>query len=77
VGGIPELVEDGVTGFLTPSGDAEALAAALERLVRDPESAAKMGAAARRRAEETLSISRQVDHLLDLWAGLPEKRTKP
>lgn len=35
--GIPELVEDGVTGLLTPPGDSAAICEALERLARDPE----------------------------------------
>jgi glycosyltransferase involved in cell wall biosynthesis len=70
VGGVPELVEDGVTGRLTPAGDAPALAAALERLLRDPALAGRLGAAARRRAEERFSRARQMDSLLALWSGL-------
>ncbi len=76
VGGIPELVEDGVTGLLTPPGDARGLAAALERVLRDPEAAARLGAAARRRAEERFSLPRQVDRLLALWTGLPPERAE-
>src|SRR5437899_9388343 len=49
VGGIPELIDDGVTGFLTPPGDAGRSAAALERLLCDPDLVARLGAAARRR----------------------------
>jgi len=41
------VVEDGVTGVLTPPGDVDALVAALEPLLRDPASAAAMGARAR------------------------------
>lgn len=37
VGGVPEVVEDGVNGLLAPVGDAEALAAAIRRLLADPE----------------------------------------
>ena len=68
VGGIPELVEDRVTGMLAPAGDARALALALELLLRNPELAAGMGAAARRRAQERFSLARQMDRLLALWA---------
>jgi glycosyltransferase involved in cell wall biosynthesis len=70
VGGVPELVEDGVTGVLTPPGDARALTAGLEQLLRDPARTARMGQAARRRAEERFSLARQVDRLLALWAEL-------
>ena len=41
------VVEDGVTGVLTPPGDVDALVAALEPLMRDPASAAAMGARGR------------------------------
>lgn len=77
VGGIPELVEDGVTGLLTPPGDVQALTVALERLLQDPELAARMGATARRRVEERFSLARQVDHLLALWAGLVRGEVGP
>jgi glycosyltransferase involved in cell wall biosynthesis len=55
VGGLPEIVVDGVTGLLVPAGDALALAAAIERLLADPELAGRMGAAGRRRAVERYS----------------------
>lgn len=70
VGGIPELVEDGVTGLLVPANDRPALATALERLIRDPNLAARLGTAARRRAEERFSVVQQVDRLLGLWSKL-------
>jgi len=70
VGGIPELIDDGVTGFLTPPGDAGKLAAALERLLCDPDLVARLGAAARRRVKERFSLTGQVDRLLALWAEL-------
>jgi len=37
VGGIPEQVRDGITGFLTPPGDAEAMAARIVQLIEDEE----------------------------------------
>ncbi|OLE72528.1 MAG: hypothetical protein AUI36_01345 [Cyanobacteria bacterium 13_1_40CM_2_61_4] len=68
VGGVPELVDDGVTGLLVPAGDEPALAAALERLLRDRDLAARLGRAARHKVERSFSISGQVDRLLSLWA---------
>jgi len=70
IGGVPELVQDGVTGLLTQPGDGLALAGALERLLREPKTAARMGAAARRRAEGHFSVRRQVDQLSEMWAGV-------
>lgn len=57
VGGITELVEHGRSGLLVEAGDTPALASALERLLVDEGAAAAMGAAARRRYEESLDVS--------------------
>ena len=46
-GGIPEVISDGVTGFLVPQGDSAALAGRLNELLRDPERCASMGRQAR------------------------------
>jgi glycosyltransferase involved in cell wall biosynthesis len=54
--GIPELVEDGRTGFLVPSGDAAALAEGLERLVGEPELRRRMGAAGRAKVAAEFDI---------------------
>jgi glycosyltransferase involved in cell wall biosynthesis len=50
IGGLGELVEDGVTGVLVPPGEAEPLAKAIVRLAGDLHLAAQMGSAGRRRA---------------------------
>jgi glycosyltransferase involved in cell wall biosynthesis len=70
VGGVPELVEDGVTGLLARAGDADAVASALARLLQHGQLRAQMSAAARRRAEQSFSVTRQVDRLLDLWSKI-------
>ncbi|MDD5658005.1 MAG: glycosyltransferase, partial [Elusimicrobia bacterium] len=58
VGGLPDLVADGETGLLVPPGDAGALAAALGRLAGEPQFAARLGSAARRRCAERFSLER-------------------
>ena len=55
VGGIPEVVEDGVSGRLVAFGDVEAAARAAEELVDDPARRAALGANARQRAEALFS----------------------
>lgn len=51
VGGLPEAVDDGVTGLLVPPADEGALAAAIVRLLRDPNLRHRMGAAGLRKLE--------------------------
>lgn len=55
VGGIPEVVEDNVSGVLVPSDDPDVLAAAVQDLIGKPERRAAMGRAAQRRAREKFS----------------------
>jgi glycosyltransferase involved in cell wall biosynthesis len=68
VGGVPDLVEDGVTGLLVPPRDPEALATALADVLLDPDRAARMGEAgrARRQAEFTLgATARRIGELYE------------
>jgi glycosyltransferase involved in cell wall biosynthesis len=51
VDGLPEVVEDGVTGVLVPPDDPDALAAELVALIEDPDRAERIGRAARERAQ--------------------------
>ncbi len=52
VGGVPEMIQDGVTGLLVPLHDREALTAALKRLIEDPELRTQMGREGQRRIRE-------------------------
>jgi glycosyltransferase involved in cell wall biosynthesis len=70
VGGIPELIDDGVTGCVTPPGDTAALADALDRVLADPARRRRMGRAARARAEQRFGSVRQVDALVDCWTRM-------
>ncbi len=54
-GGIPEVVEDGVSGLLVPSDNPDDLARAIESLIRDPKRRTAIGRAAQRRAREYFS----------------------
>jgi glycosyltransferase involved in cell wall biosynthesis len=56
VGGIPEMLVDGESGFVVPAGDIDALATRLLTLLRDPERRVAMGEAARRRLETAFSL---------------------
>ena len=58
VAAVPEMVDDGVTGFLVPENDPAALAEKLGRLVDDPALARKMGAAGRKRCAELFALER-------------------
>jgi glycosyltransferase involved in cell wall biosynthesis len=69
VGGVPELVEDGVTGLLVPPADASALASALRVHVENPNRARAMGEAGRRRLEAEFDVRRMVAAVERLYAG--------
>lgn len=70
VGGLPEVVEDGVTGALVPAEDADALACAVLDLLADPAEAAAQGRAARERARTRFAFSRYVEEHLALYEEL-------
>jgi mannosyltransferase len=64
------VVEDGVTGVLTPPGDVEALVAALEPLMRDPSSAAAMGERGRARVLEKFSLDAEASRIAEVYRRL-------
>ncbi len=67
VGGIPELVDDGKTGYLVPPGDPNALADALARLLEDPRRSAELGRAGRIKIEQNYSFDRMVEQMETLY----------
>lgn len=69
-GGIPEAVEDGVTGRAVPPRDADALAEALVAVLADRPRREAMGAAGRRRFLERFTADRMVEETLAVYAGL-------
>ncbi len=62
-GGVPEIVQDGVTGFLVQPGDVEAQAQRLKDLIENPALASKMGAAGRDRVLGHFSQRRSIENL--------------
>lgn len=67
VGGIPEVADDGVSGVLTPAGDADALARGVESLLSDPARRSAMGQAAMQRAKEMFSAETIVSRYESLY----------
>jgi glycosyltransferase involved in cell wall biosynthesis len=69
IGGVPEVVSDGVEALLTPPGDAATLAARLRHLLSSAELRSRLGRSARQRASERLSAERMTDAYERLYAG--------
>ncbi|MBN1609157.1 MAG: glycosyltransferase [Polyangiaceae bacterium] len=66
-GGIPEIVEDGITGYLVPERDERALADRLGSVLADPALRARLGASARTKMEKEYNLRRQVAMLESLY----------
>jgi glycosyltransferase involved in cell wall biosynthesis len=66
VGGIPELVRHGETGFLVDRDDVPAMAARILDLLRDDALRARMGQAGRRVVEETFDLARTMGRYLEI-----------
>jgi mannosyltransferase len=64
------VVEDGITGVLTPPGDVDALVAALEPLMRDPTAAAAMGVRARARVIGRFSLEAEAKAIAEVYRTL-------
>lgn len=68
--GIPELVKDGVTGFLAPERDVDALADKLNYLIEHSELWIEMGQAGRKHVEEHYNINKLNDNLVKIYKNL-------
>lgn len=62
-GGTPEAIVDGVNGLLVPPNDAEAMAGAMEKLIRDPELCWQLGQQAAREVREKYDFQTYIDRL--------------
>jgi glycosyltransferase involved in cell wall biosynthesis len=69
-GGLPEVVEHGVTGLIVPRGDSNALAAAIGDLLADPARRARMGQAGRERALRLFDWDRSAEQFEQIYAGI-------
>jgi sugar transferase (PEP-CTERM/EpsH1 system associated) len=73
VGGLPEVIDDGRTGILVPSGDEDALTREITRVIRDTELAARLGMAARARVQSMYGVARMAReyhrHYVELLSG--------
>ncbi len=69
-GGVPEIIEDGVSGLLVPPCDSESLARAIVMLAGAPERRAAFGRAARDRAVRSFSLPGHVDAIQNIYADL-------
>jgi glycosyltransferase involved in cell wall biosynthesis len=70
VGGTPDVVRDGVDGFLVDLGDTDALAERLAELAADPERRERMGLAGRTHVLERYGVDRLVDDIDELYRNL-------
>ncbi len=74
VGGTPEVVDDGVTGWLVPPRDVTALARRIGELLSDATARRRMGEAARRRIEEEFTFARMSEQYHELFERLADRR---
>jgi len=72
IGGVVDILEEGRTGFLISPDDPDALAAALDRLLRNAPLRADLGYHARKRAVEIFSLSDNISRLTDLYLALQD-----
>ncbi len=74
VGGVPEIVENGITGWLTPKGQVNRISAAILEAIKKPQQTFQMGLAGRERVNELFSWSRTAESMLQKIEAL--KKTK-
>ena len=82
-GGIPELIDDGISGFLVPERDAEAISDKVLYLIEHQEIWTDMGASGRKRVEQKYDMNKLNERLVDIYqqqlsgaSGLPSRKKK-
>jgi glycosyltransferase involved in cell wall biosynthesis len=76
VTGIPEVINDGMTGLMVPQRDPAALAVAIERLLEDPDLRVRLAGRARRLVEAEFDAHRNAAHLRDIFRAADEARAE-
>jgi glycosyltransferase involved in cell wall biosynthesis len=70
VGGIPEIIVDGVTGLLVPPASPSSLAQAIITILQNPELACRMGASGQARAKEYFSSERYINEIQKIYESV-------
>ncbi len=70
VGGLPEVVDDGVTGFIVPLRDPERTAGAIEKLILNEELRMSMGKSGRRFVQQNYQWGKSVKQMIDIYRSL-------
>ena len=74
VGGIPEMIEQGVNGYVVPVNDPEAVASEVSRILNNTLLARRLRRAARETAKARFSLGHQVDRLTKIWNQVLQQR---
>ena len=75
VGGVPDMIAHGETGWLVAANDPEDLAARIQQVIATPGELARMGAAARKRAVDKMALGESVEQVAQLMSRLVPART--
>jgi glycosyltransferase involved in cell wall biosynthesis len=75
-GGSREIVRDGETGLVVPSGDAGALAVAMSRVLTDGRLSTKLASACRLYAETNLAVKPEVEHLMQIYEAVMASKSR-
>lgn len=74
VAGIPELIQDGLTGMFVPIGNIDSLAAAILFLLNNPDVARKIGESAYENVKQHFSLEKMLNRIMQIYEQLPKAR---
>ncbi len=74
IGGLPEVVDDGVTGFIVPPGNAKKLAEAIEKLVKDGQLRISLGKSGRERVQKLYDWEKNLFTIVNLYDEVITKK---